>query len=464
MNAASSRSTPTPPARSTVDAFNDEYAVVNNGGQTVILQESVDPISGEPKVNIMRVNDFMQWVKNRNYTFTVNDKSVKVYAGTKWLEDEQRRSYSGIVMDPTQTASPDFYNLWRGWAIKPKAGDWTLIHDHLRDVICAGDGGLFDYLLKWLADCFQKPARKPGTSIVMRSGQGTGKGLAMAPVMRICGSHGIHTSSSKQIVGDFNELLADKLILFADEAFFAGDHSQTGALKTLITEPSIVINPKFIKPYATRSCLRVIMATNEAHAVNAEMDDRRFVVLDVSDHRRGDFDYFGALAAQIEGDGPAAMLEDLLSMDLADFNPRDLPHTNGHLKQKVESLDHEKEYWFRCLTDGVVYARHDGLDVTETEWVGAVLKTDMHEAYAHLCRRFTLSPTAFHLRLKKLCPALETERIGHGPRSWRIPELDETRRSFEAAIGCSIEWEGGTDHAIKTDWLPSLPKDQPCFN
>jgi hypothetical protein len=48
-------------------------------------------------------------------------------------------------------------------------------------------------------------------------------------------------------------------------------------------------------------------------------DERRFFVLDVPDARRGDKAYFNKLAAAIEGDELAALLDELLQMDLSNF-------------------------------------------------------------------------------------------------------------------------------------------------
>lgn len=49
-----------------------------------------------------------------------------------------------------------------------------------------------------------------------------------------------------QIAGRFNSQLSAKVIVFADEAFFAGDKREAGALKRLITEPTLMIERKGI--------------------------------------------------------------------------------------------------------------------------------------------------------------------------------------------------------------------------
>ena len=88
-------------------------------------------------------------------------------------------------------------------------------------------------------------------------------------------------------------------MLFADEAFFAGDRSHESILKALITEETLMIEPKGVDPFAVRNCLHLIMSSNNDWVIPAGADARRYFVLGVSDateagprlfrrHRQGD--------------------------------------------------------------------------------------------------------------------------------------------------------------------------------
>ena len=50
--------------------------------------------------------------------------------------------------------------------------------------------------------------------------------------------------NAKHLVGHFNAHLQHCSVLFADEAFFAGDRSHESVLKGLITEETLLIEPK----------------------------------------------------------------------------------------------------------------------------------------------------------------------------------------------------------------------------
>ena len=60
--------------------------------------------------------------------------------------------------------------------MKPVPGDWSLMKEHIRAVICAGNYDLFFWLLGWMANLVQHPGQPGEVAIVMRGPQGTGKG------------------------------------------------------------------------------------------------------------------------------------------------------------------------------------------------------------------------------------------------------------------------------------------------
>ena len=69
-----------------------------------------------------------------------------------------------------------------------------------------------------------------------------------------------------------------------------------------------------------------------------ESDDRRFAMFEASDRRKDDKPYFDTLYAEIETDGAAAMLYDLLNMDLGDWRPFPAYRNAAHRKQKALNL------------------------------------------------------------------------------------------------------------------------------
>ena len=107
-----------------------------------------------------------------------------------WISHERRRQYAeGIVFDPTAVGHTDTtFNLWRGFAVEPREGSWEQLKDHVRTVICGGNAERCGYLLDWLADVVQHPAKQGEVAIVLCRPEGCGKGDPPTPGPR----HGTH--------------------------------------------------------------------------------------------------------------------------------------------------------------------------------------------------------------------------------------------------------------------------------
>ena len=115
--------------------MNQRYAAVKIGETMRIADFS------EKEISYLKKNDFMTF--SGNWFVTVQDedegKAKKVQVAKKWLEWPGRRTYEKMVFKPTTDPLPEnTYNLWQGWAVKPKkgAGKFDLFFDHIRVNIC----------------------------------------------------------------------------------------------------------------------------------------------------------------------------------------------------------------------------------------------------------------------------------------------------------------------------------------
>jgi hypothetical protein len=77
------------------------------------------------------------------------------------------------------------------------------------------------------------------------------------------GRHFAQISKPEQIVGKFNATCSGKVVIFADEAFYAGDKKSLGALKVVITEPRLAIERKGVDPVQEDNFVHLFMASNE---------------------------------------------------------------------------------------------------------------------------------------------------------------------------------------------------------
>ena len=205
-----------------------------------------------------------------------------------------RRQYHGVVFEP-QRPTPGYYNLWTGFAVEPRPGNCSLYLEHIHFVIAGGDDEVYEYIIAWMADAVQRPTRRPGTSIVMRGKQGTGKGVCCTEFGKLFGQHFVHVQHARHLTGHFNAHLKDALVVFADEAFWAGDKSAEGALKAMVTEEQLPIEFKGKDVIYVRNHIRLMISSNHDWVVPAGLEERRFFVVDVSEARMQDQKYFVAI-------------------------------------------------------------------------------------------------------------------------------------------------------------------------
>ena len=444
--------------------FNDKYAVVNEGGKTLVLHERVDDAFNPPRKCIERItfDDFKKRYLNMSL-LDAESQRMRTTAGAWWLKHPSRRQYlGGVVFDPQGLCGSEYYNLWRGWAVKPQVGDWSRLRGHALDVICNGDADAFEYLLNWLARMFQQPWRQGEVAVVLRGGKGTGKGTLGNALMKIIGQHSIHISNAKHLVGNFNGHLRDAVFIFADEAFFAGDRQHEGVLKSFITEPQITVEAKYQNAVSVRNVCHVLMASNSDWVVPASADERRYFVLEVSDERQGDREYFSALNREMEAGGLAAMLYDLLARDIRDFDVRKVPQTVALMDQKRLSMDTQHRWLVSVLERGFVYRSRHGSEIF-TRWEFSVTTALLVASYQQWAvdnrvsypmssvqiGKFLTRIFGISRRSRTLMPVAEVEQIDRETREpaimkpnmnyFYLGDLHEARAAFANRTGFHIE-------------------------
>jgi phage/plasmid-associated DNA primase len=121
-----------------------------------------------------------------------------------------------------------------------------------------------------MANAVQNPDKPGQVAIVLRGGQGTGKGTFAKMLGKLFGGHYKYVNNPKHVTGQFNSMLKDAVLVFADECFVANDPASESALKSLITEEKIRTEQKNIDNMESRNCIHLIMATNKEWAIAAD--------------------------------------------------------------------------------------------------------------------------------------------------------------------------------------------------
>lgn len=434
-------------------ALNESHAVIMVGGKCLILNEFVEPVFDRPDINFSTVYDFKHRYSNRKVPNTKDGpmQPKEISVADAWLDDSDRRQYDGIVFDPEYKSSDDYYNLFRGFAMEPREGDWSKYQDHICDIICDDNDEYAEWLFTWIARIIQEPGgKRPGTCIVLRGGQGTGKGCFVSILGRIFGSHFLHINNQNRVTSNFNQHLKDAILVFVDEGFWAGDKSAEGVLKGMVTEDHVLIEPKGKDAFPVKNHVNMIMASNNDWVVPAGPDERRFAVFDVSDRHQKDKPYFKAIFNQmLRRGGCEAMLYDLLEFDLADHRKRydigEIPRTHALLDQILHSMNPAQKFWFDRLREGTLLPDHEN-------WTGDVQATTFHHSYIRFSddigmQRNKKFDYQFLKELRKVCPDIERVRMSvdttTGTRPWllKFPSLEECRDLFRETLDIDVDFE-----------------------
>jgi hypothetical protein len=266
-----------------------------------------------------------------------NGKPVHEGAFKFWTGHAHRHVYRHIAFTSKELPS-DTLNLFRGLGVTPREGRCDRIVAHIREVICSGDAVATDRMLKlkaWQMQNIGKPSR---VIVVMKTKKHqAGKGVLLGETMlKIYGPAGFAPAAIEQVLGRFNDIIVGRAYIFLDEVMFSGDRRSADAIKSLATATIYGIETKGLPIIQCPVGVNFWAATNHEVAAFIEESDVRYWVLDVSEHRVGDTDYFTRLIEEIENGGREAFAHRLLNMDVSGFVPlRDVPKDNAAKREMI---------------------------------------------------------------------------------------------------------------------------------
>jgi hypothetical protein len=448
--------------------LNDEYFVVKDlGNKCLVVHDTHDPVTGRKELRYLTPEQFYLGNANRKIKIAAPEGSKKaavmVNRGAWWFEHRRRHEYARLAFSPGRELAGDVYNLWQGFAVDPVPGDKHLpFLEHIRVAVCDEDEVNYRYLLGWMADAVQNPARPGQVAVVMRGGQGTGKGTVAHYFGKLWGRHYMQVTNPEHLVGRFNSHLADLVVLFADEAFFAGDKEHESVLKTIITEERRTSEMKYANVEQGQNYLHLIMASNKTWVVPTDADDRRYFVLDLPPMIH-DESYFPTLRRSMDlvEDGGEGGLCNLLyffqTYDLSGWRSKDRPRTKGLSTQKMLSLPAEQDWWHSRLTEGTMPQGR--------AWLDPMPITELFNDYITHATKLSggarkLSKNTFCKSMKDWIPGLrdthtstwvhdeETrEKKRRRTLCYQFPALGECRKLWDARMGTTAAWPD-EDHEV----------------
>ncbi|KAI9093839.1 hypothetical protein DFS34DRAFT_696561 [Phlyctochytrium arcticum] len=301
-----------------------------------------------------------------------------------WYLQSNLLTFKKIVMNPQRIGDLNGLelNLFRGFkAKKLESYDETILAPiwyHLRDIMNRGVEEHSRYLEGWLASLVQRPDDKNRTAIVLHGSQGTGKN-----------DHYLYLNDLDDLTGRFTSLQSAKIFVLGDEVVFAGAHKTNNILKSKITQAWQKLEKKGCDPVMIQDFMNLVFLSNNDNAVKIEDTDRRYYVKRVSDKHRNAHEYFDPFCASLTQEAADHFYMYLMSLDLSQFNVRNIPHTEEKDDMRVMAMSPLDLFVEEALDGAIVYEKGRWDEETKTRsddvyfQAGETYQTTMNELFDH---------------------------------------------------------------------------------
>lgn len=462
-----------------LDRLNAKHFTAQLGEDTVVGTD----VAGKPvrfcSFDQFRKRYYSAYVPVKGQAKDGKPKMSKVRLGEWWLSHPEHRVYEEAVFapPPLDVGAEDF-NIWQGFTLDPDPEPTPEMRcqrflDHLYRVVCNGVDDYMAYLLDVCALTIQQPGVPSGVAVVMRGDSGAGKGTFVSLFGELFGAHYKHVDKHEHVTGRFNHHLSGKCVLFADEAVWAGNKQEVGALRRLVTERTLSIERKGIDVASEPNCVHLFMATNEDWVWPASLKERRGFILDVEQKPWATRDYFTDIYHEWHHGGAAAFLAFCQQRTVPGDRLGPVPKTAGLVTQMDLSFTTVQQWWLEKL-DGGEFRIGQG-------WPPFISTLHLFEDYLATMgdtQRWGRRTTEMQLAkdLVKLLPPstkksrrtvqVNTARKGQPPNienvqryGYDLPSLDACRARFDAVTGVPREW--GAPHLESGQAQPPL-EDESC--
>ena len=249
--------------------------------------------------------------------------------------------------DPNSFNTFDGLTISKEDAIEKGNNDPTEILNFISKAWANDNEEHYNYILNWMAHLIQKPWIKMKTSMVLQGTEGCGKGMIIQILGKIVGyKHFYQPTDISDLLGNFNSMLENKLLVYANEMLWGGDKKAAGVLKKLLTEERMTLNEKNMPKREVSNCINWFFDSNESWIVPAGCRERRYSVFKV-----GNFIYTltPAELERIYNFCPYSFAKVLYTRNISGFNPHKHLSTDGLKEQKQLTMCPVHKFWLSMI-------------------------------------------------------------------------------------------------------------------
>ena len=342
-----------------IELLNKELIFIKETGEFVILDQTN---SGDEVWYLKKETATKTHYKS--YTFK-NRTDIKVCEGQinpfmLWINNLNRREVRKIGFNPKDINDPDIFNIWKGFRISKAVADVydekdaEPILNHIKKRWCQNNEKTFDYVLNYFAHILQKPYKKSGVVLTLKSDEGGGKGIIFNILAQIIGdNHYVQINNIDQLVGSFNGIGEGKILCNLDEAFWGGDKKKEGIVKNIITENKINVNKKNKEAYTIDDYCNYCITSNNEWMIGVSEGSRRYYALELDNELSGrSSEEKMVIIKPILEAPPEAFAKVLYNRDISNFNPRIFDKTELLQEQIEQGWSPIKKWWYNVLHEG----------------------------------------------------------------------------------------------------------------
>jgi hypothetical protein len=251
-----------------------------------------------------------------------------------WLRHPERVTVDDRTFragGPRITQSPSDHKAINTWRepprIKPPA-DWKKRSQPFLDHVAflVPDNAEREFLLDWLAHIEQRPGVLPHVHVLMVANrQGIGRNWLSGVLARVWpGVVGLDIDLPQLLDGGFNGRLSRKILAVVNEireGSGAAAYRNADRLKSLLTDETRRINPKYGREFDEFNAVRWLMFSNHENALPLDRFDRRIYAISNPDTPRAAAYYRHLYALAADAAFIASVREVLRLRDIKNFNP-----------------------------------------------------------------------------------------------------------------------------------------------
>lgn len=303
--------------------LNDQLIYVADPGIIVRRANGFKMSPGAMKEHALSNIDYSEQILRKDGSVSLQSVPIAM----SWLKWPLRAQVASMTYKPGAAKiinedQPDhsMWNTWPGWGCEPTKGDvkpFLKLVDHL---FTGAEPGAKEWFIRWCAYPLQHPGTKLYSNVLFWGRRhGTGKSAIGYTLGKIYGKNFAEINQA-DLHANFNDWAENKQFILGDDVTGSDKRQDNDLLKKMITQKMLRINAKFMPPYSVPDCINYFFTSNHPDSFFLEDDDRRGFIHEVLVGPL-DEEFYVDYSLWMDTDGPAALFEYLLRVDLGDFNP-----------------------------------------------------------------------------------------------------------------------------------------------